>query len=227
MNIVIKIGGHLLFSEKGINTSLLKRYANIITQLYDNGLWAVVTGGGELARKYVVAARELGLDESISDSIAIQITRVNARLLAHLLSPKAYQAIPESIDQLREYASLNKIVVLGGLQPGQSTVAVAALSAEALKADKLIIATDVEGIYTDDPKKNPNAKLLKETTVKHLQQILQKTSHQAGEYKLIDALALKILTRSKIPTIYLDGRDPENLRKALLGESVGTLVKPE
>jgi len=227
LDIVIKIGGHILFGEKGVDVKLMRDYARVLRELYDGGRWAVVVGGGSPARSYVEAARSLGLDEAASDSIAVHITRVNARLLSLLIGEKAHPVIPQTLDQLREYASLGKIVVMGGLQPGQSTVAVAALAAEAVRAEKLIIATDVEGIYTEDPKINPNARLLKEITLKQLQRILAETSHLAGEYKLIDAVGLKILARSKIPTIYLNGRNPENIRKVVLGKRVGTLVKPE
>ena len=227
MNLVIKIGGHLIFREEGVDVKLLREHASILRELYDGGRWAVVVGGGGLARKYVEASRSLGVNEAASDSLAVQVTRINARLLSLALGDAAYQAIPATLDRVREYAALGKIVVLGGLQPGQSTVGVAALTAEALEAEKLIIATDVDGVYTSDPKTDPNAKLLEEVTLGKLQQILSKTSHKAGEYKLIDAIALKILSRSRIPAIYINGRNPENLRKAILGEKIGTLVKPE
>jgi len=116
--------------------------------------------------------------------------------------------------------------VVGGLQPAQSTTAVAALAAEAIGAEKLIIATDVEGVYTDDPKKKPDAKLLREVTLSRLEEILRGSSHAAGEYKLIDQLALKVLRRSGITALVIDGRRPENLEKALSGERVGTLIIP-
>ena len=57
--------------------------------------------------------------------------------------------------------------------------------------------------------------------------IVEKTSHRAGEYKLIDMVAYKILSRSNIQTIYLNGKDPENVRKAIMGEKIGTLIKRE
>ncbi|RLG06650.1 MAG: UMP kinase, partial [Thaumarchaeota archaeon] len=139
----------------------------------------------------------------------------------------AYQEIPESLEEIIEYASLGRIVVAGGLQPAQSTTAVAALAAEALKAEKLIIATDVDGVYTSDPKKDPDAKLLEKVTLSKLEEILSESPHIAGEYKLIDMLALKILRRSKIRTIVLNGNKPENLEKAIRGEKIGTLITPE
>ena len=227
MNIVIKIGGHLISTKDGINTELFKKYSRLLSETYDRGRWCIVVGGGEEARKYVRAARDLGINESICDLIAVKVTRINALLLASILGEKAVQRIPESLEELIQYSSKGRIVVMGGLQPGQSTIAVSALAAEAINADKLIVATDVDGIYTDDPKLNPKARLLEEVTLSQLMKIVDKTSHRAGEYKLIDMVAYKVLSRSKIQTIYLNGRHPENIRKAIMGEKVGTLIKQE
>ncbi|MCS7126485.1 MAG: UMP kinase [Aigarchaeota archaeon] len=225
MNIVVKIGGHLIFNEE-IDIELLTEYSRIFREMYDGGRWVVVVGGGKLARRYVEAARRLGLSESLCDEIGIKITRVNASILSSSIGDKAHPLIPENLDQLRAYSTQGRIVVMGGLQPGQSTIAVSALAAEAINAEKLIVATDVDGIYTADPKKDPRARLLKEVSVKELMEKLIEYSHEAGEYKLADFTGLKIIARSRITTIYLNGRNPENLKKALRGEQVGTLLKP-
>lgn len=227
MNIVVKIGGHLISTRDGINIDLFKRYSKLFSEIYDGGRWCIVVGGGEEARRYVKAARALGINESICDLIAVKVTRINALLLASLLGERAIQKIPESLEELIQYSSRGRIVVMGGLQPGQSTIAVSALAAEAINADKLIVATDVDGIYTDDPKLNPDARLLEEVTLSQLMEIVEKTSHKAGEYKLIDVVAYKVLSRSHIQTIYLNGMDPENVRRAIMGEKVGTLIRRE
>ncbi|MEM4968874.1 MAG: UMP kinase [Nitrososphaerota archaeon] len=224
MNIVIKIGGHLIFKEQ-IDTNLLKQYVNLFREVYDGGKWVIVVGGGSLARTYVEAARKLGLSEGLCDDIGIKITRINASIISHALGDLAYPLVPTSIDELKAFSREGRIIVMGGLQPGQSTIAVSAIAAETVNAKKLIIATDVDGIYTEDPKKNPDAKLLKEVTVTELMKRLIEYSHEAGEYKLVDMVALKIIARSKIPTIYLNGKNPENIKKALKGEAIGTLLK--
>ena len=226
-NLVVKLGGHLISARSGLNLDLLKSYASLFSKLFDGGRWCVVVGGGEEARRYIQAARSLGLSEALSDMIAVKITRIHAGILAALIGGKAHQRIPETLEQIVELSSSGKLVVSGGLQPAQSTTAVAALAAEALNAERLIIATDVEGVYTADPKKDPNAKLLKEVTVSELEEILRNSSHKAGEYKLIDQLALKILRRSGIPAAILDGRETRNLEKAIRGERVGTIITPE
>lgn len=225
MNIVFKIGGHVIFNGDELNINLLKVYSNIFRETYDGGRWVIVVGGGKPARKYVESARKLGLNEGLCDEIGIKITRINAMILSSLLGELAYPVIPENLEQVRAYSTSGRIVVMGGLQPGQSTIAVSALVAETINAEKLVIATDVDGIYTEDPKKNPDAKLLREISVNELTKKLIEYSHEAGEYKLADLQGLKIISRSHITTIYLNGRNPENLRKALKGEQVGTLLK--
>ena len=225
--LAIKLGGHLISTPRGLDLNLLKAYAEILSETFDGGRWCIIVGGGEESRRYISAARSLGLDEALCDLIAVKITRIHARILSALIGEKAYQRTPETLEEIAEYASLGKIVVAGGLQPAQSTTAVAALAAEAIGAEKLIIATDVDGVYTDDPKRSPDARLLKELTLTRLEEIVQGSSHAAGEYRLIDRLAINVLRRSRIPAIVLNGKQPENLKKAIRGEKVGSLIKPE
>ncbi len=227
MRIVVKLGGHLISTPNGLRTSFLKDFSSLISELFDGDRWCVVVGGGEEARRYVSAARALGLSESVCDIMAVKITRIHAQILASIMGEKAHPAIPESLEQLIQYSSYGKIVVSGGFQPAQSTTAVAALAAEGINADKLIIATDVDGVYTADPKRDPNARLLNEISISELRKLLGEGSHLAGEYRLIDLLTLKVLERSRIPTIILNGNNLENIRKAILGTKTGTLIKPK
>ncbi|MCS7132827.1 MAG: UMP kinase [Aigarchaeota archaeon] len=226
-SLIIKLGGHLISTKEGIQLNLLENYAKLFSRLFDGGKWCIVVGGGEEARRYIAAARELGIDEASCDLIAVEITRIHARLLSTILGDKAYQSIPKTLEEIVEFSSHGKIVVSGGLQPAQSTTAVAALAAEALAAKKLIIATDVDGVYTRDPKTNPDAEFLEEVALSRLREILAQSTHHAGEYKLIDSLAMRILERSRIQAIVVNGKRPENVEKAILGERIGTRIIPE
>jgi uridylate kinase len=140
------------------------------------------------------------------------------------LSEYAFPEVPTTIDELKHYFASGKIVAMGGLTPGHSTNAVAAIAAETIVADLFINATDVDGVYTGDPSKDPKAKKLDEVTLERLNEILSKTDISAGEYDLMDPLALRIIQRSKIPTVILDGRAPSNVLKALQNERTGTRV---
>lgn len=224
---VLKLSGHLVSSGDRINYQLIADYAKLLRELYDGkSKWVVVVGGGDVARRYVDAARALGADEVMCDEVATIITRANARLMATCLGNIAQQRIPTSTEELRELATDGKIVVMGGLQPGQSTIAVAALAASVIKAERLIITTDVDGIYTSDPKVDPNAKPLPKVLLSELSKMVAELPQTAGKYPLIDNLAIAILQRSKIPCLYLNGRKLEDVKKAMMGENVGTLVMP-
>jgi uridylate kinase len=152
LRIAIKLGGHLFPYD--LDTKKLSSYVEILRRLKSEKHYVlVVAGGGEIARKYISAARQLGAAEALCDELGIMVANLNARLLIAKLEDDAYPIPPSNNEELRLALVSGKIVVLGGLQPGQSTNAVAAIAAEVMKADLLINATNVEGVYSADPKK--------------------------------------------------------------------------
>ncbi len=226
MKIVIKIGGYAFPSETDLN--VISEYAQLLKKLRKEGHDIVaVTGGGENARKYIKSARELGGTESFCDWMGIQVSRLNAYLLITELKEDVYPNPPTSVNELLEMFTTEKIVILGGLQPGQSTNAVAAIAAEAIRAHMLINTTDVEGVYTADPKKDPRAKKIPVITVNELFDIVSRDKIFAGSYKLFDLSAVKIIERSKIPTWIVDGRNVKNVLRVINGEKVGTQIITE
>jgi len=104
---------------------------------------------------------------------------------------------------------------------------VAAIAAETVGAELLINATDVEGVYSSDPGQDKNARKLEKVSVTELTAILSKTKIAAGEYDLMDPLAIRIIQRSRLRTIIVDGRDPSNVTRALRHEKVGTQIEHE
>jgi len=113
---------------------------------------------------------------------------------------------------------------MGGLQPGQSTSAVAALAAEITRAEILVNGTDVDGVYTEDPKKNSKAKLMRSVHVDKLLNWAMSGEVFAGRYELLDPLAIKIMQRARIPTRFVSLSDPSNIIAALQGKDIGTRV---
>ena len=183
----------------------------------------VVAGGGKFARHYISTARSFGSDEASLDIIGIEVSRLNARLLILALGDQAYPAVPEDLEQVSKAITTSRIVVTGGLHPGQSTNATAALIAEKIKASKFLNATDVDGIYDSDPNKNKDAKLFKEITVKKCIDLLGSEDSAAGAYDLMDIVALKVIERSKIPTVVVKS-DPVVIEKAISGDNLGTRI---
>ncbi len=225
---VVKIGGSLLFNEKDqIKQNLISNYAktikNIFTQKKEK--CAIVVGGGKIARKYVASTRAFGSNESYNDIVGIEAAKLNARLLISALGDSAYPNPPNSFqDFLELYNKTEKIIVCGGFQPGQSTNAVAALIAESISAKKIINLTDVDGVYSDDPDKNPQAKLLSEIKITDFFELIASQTTKAGHYPLFDLTALQIIQRSKINIIFTNGNEPNNLIKALNNDPIGTTI---
>ncbi len=223
---VIKIGGHLLMNEEGsFRINYIHDLLNVLKRISrETGhKIVVVVGGGYTARKYIGAARESNVNESILDTLGIMVSRLNASLLYSIYYNKA-PIIPKSLEELAYLLSTNlDVIFMGGLQPGQSTTTVAALVAESTNSD-LIITTNVDGIYTTDPKKDPKAKLLKRVNVSLLKKIFDK-EELAGEYRMLDPLSIKIISRSKISTHIINGENPQNILDLVIeGKDIGTLI---
>ena len=223
MRAVVKLGGTLFKRDPDFDA--LRTMGKTLSGFVGEGNQLVaVAGGGQNARVYIEAARKLGADESTCDLLGIGLTRANAELLRLSLGGIAVTKIPSLLTELTQSAAPGRAVVLGGLQPGQSTNAVAALAAEITRADYLVNATDVSGVYTADPKKDPKAKLLRSVSVEKLLNWALAGDVYAGKYELLDPVALKIMQRSRIPTRFVSLEDPSNITSALRGRDIGTLV---
>jgi uridylate kinase len=183
----------------------------------------LVAGGGETARHYISTGRKLGIDESMLDDLGLRAARLNAELLVGGMGELAYPTVPESMDKAAEAFSSGKVVVVGGFHPGHSTNAVAALMAERIHANLFVNATDVDGVYTADPSRDPTARLLRRITTSQLRKMFGDGEMHAGTYELLDLLAVNVIERSKIKTIILKC-DSSSIAKAMKGEPVGTLV---
>ena len=218
--VVIKLSGRL-FGDKAWPE--LGRYAKMLQQISGTVQPVAVAGGGAVARQYITAARKFGADEATLDDVGIEVSRLNARLLISALGGSAHPSVPDDLDAVLSAAETGRIVVTGGLHPGQSTNATAALIAEKIKASKFINATDVSGIYDSDPNKNRKARMFKEITVTECLSLLGEENSSAGEYDLIDLVALKVIERSKLPTVVLRS-DVSTIKAAVDGKPVGTRI---
>ncbi len=224
MKAVAKLGGGLF--KRDPDTKALKDMGRALSKFVaDENQLVAVAGGGQNARVYIDAARKLGADESTCDLLGISITRANAELLRLASGDLASPKIPANLSELSHHVRSGSAIVVGGFQPGQSTNTVAALAAEITRADFLVNATDVDGVYTEDPKKNPKAKLLKSVQIEKLLSLAMAGEVYAGKYELLDPIALKIMQRAKIPTRFVSLEHSENIIDAFHGKEIGTLVE--
>ncbi|MCX8154115.1 MAG: UMP kinase [Candidatus Bathyarchaeota archaeon] len=223
MRIVLRLGGSVVASP--VNTDLIKKYAQIVRSLKEQGNdVVVVVGGGALAREFIAIAKQLSLDEQAQDEIAISVSRLYAQLFLKTLGGIGCRQVALTLDDASEYLREGKVVVMGGLKPGITTDAVAALVAEHVKADLLVKGTDQEGIYNKDPRKHADAVKLDRLSFDELVNVFSEHKHKAGIHQIVDPEAIKILKRGRMRLIVVSGFNPENILAAVKGEKVGTLV---
>jgi uridylate kinase len=221
--VVISLGGSILIPS--LKKNRIAEYVPVLEEIAARHRLFVVVGGGGAARDYIKVARSLGIDEGTSDEIGILVTRLNATLLIAALGEAAYPKVAESHAEAKKFAESKKIVVMGGITPGQTTDAVAAVLAERVGASVFINLTSVDGVYTADPKKDKKARRLANLTPQQLLGIVGKTALGAGSNNVLDIIAARVVERSGIPLVVLDGSRPENVRDALLsGKFTGTVV---
>lgn len=219
--VVIKLSGRVFSGDTG---SEIKKYAKMLAEISSRVQPVVVAGGGRMARHYIRIARGFGLDEASLDIMGIHVSRLNAGLLVAALGKKAHPAIPEDLEQVTQAAATGRIVVTGGLHPGQSTNATAALIAEKVGAIRFVNATDIDGIYDSDPRSNKKARMFKDITVKKCRALLGGENSMAGGYDLMDIVALKVIERSKIPTVVIMS-EPSKIKDAVLkNKAFGTRI---
>lgn len=223
--LVLSLGGSVLVPT--IDTPNIRGYAPVLIELAKEHTLFVVVGGGGVARKYISAARACGVDDATADEVGIMVTRLNAMLLITALGSAAWPRVVTDHTGAIEASLSGKIVVMGGITPGQTTDAVAAVLAERVRGDVLINLTSVDGIYTADPKTHPDAKRYDHLKPGELVDLISSSQLRAGANLVMDLVAVKVVERSKIPLVVMDGRDPVSLADALKGTSCpGTLVSP-
>jgi len=204
----------------------IKEYARVIEELGKKSRVYVIVGGGSVARDYINLVRELGADETTCDYVGIDITRINASILASTMT-SAPGRIPVDLKDARELSQSHNVVVMGGTFPGHTTDATAALLSEYTGADLLLIATSVDGVYSADPKKDPNAVKLERVSASELVKIVSGSTAEAGGNNVVDLLAAKIIERSGIKALVFMG-SPENIFRAFKGDvdGIGTVIEP-
>lgn len=223
MLIVIRVGGSIIASP--INPRLMNQYVELFKRLRRNGYKILtVVGGGTLAREFIETASQLGLNEEAQDWLAIHISRLYALLFKLKLGRNGIEDVPSSIIEAVEALKKDKIVVMGGLKPGMTTDTVAAYIARETKAQLLVKATDQDGIYTKDPRKHKDAKKLDKTTYRNLTQLFEQDRHKAGIHQILDPVAVKILQKTNIKTVIVNGYNSKNIQYAIEGKEIGTMI---
>lgn len=221
MKAVVSVGGSVL--TEAMENEELHRYEEVFEELSEKAdKLVIVTGAGDLKR-YIDAASGFEVSEGWKDLIGIKATRLHATLVASILEENV--PVPETVEEVATLSEIHDVVVLGGLVPGQSTDAVAAECAEIIDADRMVVATTVDGVYDSDPDADPDAEKFDEMGYTELLDVVRENETGAGSYPLLDVTAAKLIERSSLETVVLDGRKPEDLSKALSDNPPGTIVR--
>jgi uridylate kinase len=217
MKVVISLGGSILALD---DLTFIQDIASLLKKVSSDVSLYIVTGGGRFARAYINAARFFTRNEKKLDEIGILATKMNALLLATVLDFPS--RIPSTID---EAINSKNSIIMGGTKPGQSTDAVGAALALKINADKFIIATDVNGVYTNDPKIDSDAKKYGSIHIEKLIDLCNKKWH-AGQNVIIDGQACKIIKKGKIKTMVINGKDLKSLENAIYDKKFdGTIIE--
>jgi len=221
--IVLSLGGSILMP--GLDSPNIKPYIPVLEKIASIHRLFVVVGGGGEARRYISVARSLDVDDASADELGILVTRLNATILVQALKDAAWPKVVESHTEALAAAESGKIVVMGGVTPGQTTDAVAAVLAERSRASVFFNLTSVDGIYSADPRNDPSAERYEMITPTRLLEIVIHQQAAAGMNTVMDVVAVKMVERCGIPLIVLDGRDPAALLTAVeCGKCRGTVV---
>jgi uridylate kinase len=224
VRVVIRIGGSVVASP--LNSALVGRYVDLLKKLGKEGHKVVaVVGGGSLAREFINVAADQGLEEAERDLVAIYVSRLFARLFVLCLGEAGCGKVPTSLNMVDSCFRGEKVVVMGGLRPGMTTDAVAALVGERIEAELLVKASNVDGIFTKDPKKYQDAEKLDALGFDDLDRLLEENRHRAGIHQILDPEAVKFLRRCRLKTVVVNGFDVENVLAAVKGKKVGSVVE--
>jgi len=222
--IVVDLGGSILFPKLGqINWKLLKSFKRFIKQKGGRKRFILVVGGGGTARAYQKQARELKINrDQALDWIGIRATRLNAEFLKAFLGELAW---PELVTTENQKVPRNsKAVVSGGWHPGNSTDYVAIKLAKKYKAEKVVIATNIDYVYDSDPKKNPRAKKFESMSWREFNQLFRQ-KWKPGMTVPLDPKAARLGQKINIPLCFLNGNNLINLQNAIRGKKFkGTMI---
>ncbi|MGQ9788535.1 MAG: UMP kinase [Candidatus Hadarchaeaceae archaeon] len=225
MRITICFGGSILVPGAP-DLTCIRDIVNVVRELraQDNEV-LIVVGGGELARLYINAAQQLGVPGVDQDQIGIAATRLNAQLLIAALGEIAEPTPVPVFEKAVRVVFRSKVPVMGGTTPGQTTDAVAAMLAQVSKSELLVFFTNVNGVYTADPKLDPKAKKLDRITPEELAKLVGSVEFKPGMKSIMDPVAVKIIQRIGIKVLVLGRHEIKRLPEILNGANhTGTII---
>jgi uridylate kinase len=228
--VLLKLSGEALMGEQqyGVDPEVTTRIARDVGDIQSLGVQtAIVIGGGNIFRGLAASAK--GMDRATADYMGMLATVMNALALQDALERQGVitrvvtaiemRAVAEPFIRRRAIRHLEKgrvvIFAAGTGNPYFTTDTAAALRAMEMKADVILKGTKVGGVYTADPMLDPTA--TKYDAISYLQ-VLER------QLKVMDATAISLCMDNKLPIVVFNLLQPGNIRRAILGDPIGTIV---
>jgi uridylate kinase len=230
--VLLKVSGEALAGsskEHRIDEKVVQAIAKAIYEVSQSGVHlALVIGGGNIYRG--ADGERMGMDRVSSDYMGMLATIINALALQNALEKLGANTRVQSAIEMSKVAEpyirrralrhleKGRIVIFaaGTGNPYFTTDTAAALRAIEIGADVILKATNVDGIYSADPKKDPKAKKFK--TLTYMEAINRRL-------RVMDTTALSLCMENKLPIVVFDLHRPENIKRVVCGEPIGTLVR--
>lgn len=208
---VIKIGGSLLYSS---DFEINKPFFDVLKKWFDNNRQkheklVLVTGGGKLSRKIGEIIKNISSDEKNLHAVAMEATQISSYIVqSYLEASEAF--VPQKLGDAYEYLvedTNSLLMIAGGLKHGWSTDMDAAAFADILKERKVYKLTDVEGIYTADPKVDSNAQLIKDISWEDFKNTfgISDNSHHEPNQHVPVSVESALFCENKGVTMYIAG----------------------
>ena len=229
--ILLKLSGEALQGSEGfgIDASILDRMAQEIKELVELGIQVgVVIGGGNLFRGAGLA--KAGMNRVVGDHMGMLATAINALAVADVLEQMGVEVRVQTAIEMRAMAEpyirskairhleKGRVVIFGcGTgNPFFSTDTAAVLRAAEIDADVILLAKNIDGVYSADPRKVPDA--VKYDSITYSDVLAQRL-------QVMDSTATSLSMDNKIPVLLFALKDPENILRAVMGEKIGTIVQ--
>lgn len=229
--IVISLGGSLIVPKTGIDWKFLKKFHELIVSEIKRGKrFVIITGGGNTARLYQEAASKASrLTDDDRDWIGIHSTRLNAQLIKTIFRKYAHPRInknPRTKADLKNHFSKGEgLMVAAGWRPGWSTDYVATILAERLGAKTVINLSNIDYVYTRDPKKYKDAKKIKEINWPNFRKIVG-NKWDPGLNAPFDPIASQHAQKLGLEVVIINGKKIKFLKDFLgTGKLTGTIIK--
>jgi uridylate kinase len=214
--IVMSVGGSLIVPDQ-IDTNFLTNFKTFIEAEVNttDRRFIIIAGGGKTARRYQDAAASVStLDSEDLDWLGIHATRLNGHLLRTIFKDTAYRVMLTNPDEILDAPKEARVIVASGYRPGASTDLRAIQIAEKVGAVKVINLSNIDYVYTDNPKTNPDAKKITDITWAEFRTLIP-DSWDPGLSSPFDPVAAKEAQQKNIEVASINGEHLEELHKYL------------